>query len=73
MQTNIKCMPYIMTAFDRFQFKQECIPVGCLPSTIVAVSEGVVYLRGMSAYRVTGVSAYGGVYQRLCQLGGVST
>ena len=39
-------------------FKQECLPVGCVPSTAVAVSQGGVCSGGVSAPR--GVSAPGG-------------
>ena len=49
--------------------KQECIPVGCVPSTAVAVS----WMGGVSARRVSdqGVSVQGGVCPGGCLPGGV--
>ena len=49
--------------------KQECIPVGCVPSAAVTAGGGVVCRGGVSAQ---GVSARGWVSARGCLPGGIS-
>ena len=58
--------PTFIFGFSKISFKQECIPVGCVPSAAVAVSWGGSAKRGLSA----GV-CLGGCLHRSCRPGGV--
>ena len=62
------------TFSEKFSQKQECIPVGCVPSAAVAVALGVSALGGLSAFGWGGgVCSWEGclLLRGVCSLGGV--